>query len=185
MSFQITALDHRGFARYFAMSADELAANHAVRVTATSKPGFPCRVSLADAEVGDDLVLVNFEHQPGASPYRAAHAIFVREGVAQARPAIGETPEVLRARTLSLRAFDESAMIVAADLVEGQNLARRARPSARRSRGGLCSHPLREVWMLRGARRSRLMERLRQGRAPWLLAALPFGLAGAAQRKIE
>ncbi len=123
MSFQITALDHRGFARYFAMSADELAANHAVRVTATSKPGFPCRVSLADAEVGDDLVLVNFEHQPGASPYRAAHAIFVREGVAQARPAIGETPEVLRARTLSLRAFDESAMIVAADLVEGQNLA--------------------------------------------------------------
>jgi uncharacterized protein DUF1203 len=123
MSFQITALDHRGFARYFAMSADELAANRAVRVTATNKPGFPCRVSLADAEVGDDLVLVNFEHQPGASPYRAAHAIFVREGVVQARPAVGETPAVLRSRTLSLRAFGESAMIVAADLVEGQNLA--------------------------------------------------------------
>ncbi len=185
MSFQITALDHRGFARYFAMSADELAANHAVRVTATSKPGFPCRVSLADAEVGDDLVLVNFEHQPGASPYRAAHAIFVREGVAQARPAVGETPEVLRARTLSLRAFDEFS-----DDRRRRSRGRpesrgRARPSARQSRDGLCSHPLREVWMLRGARRSRLMERLRQGRAPWLLAALPFGLAGAAQRKIE
>jgi hypothetical protein len=123
MSFQITALDHMRFARYFAMSADELAASHAVRVTASSKPGFPCRVSLADAEVGDDLVLVNFEHQPGASPYRAAHAIFVREGIVQARPAVGETPEVLRSRTLSLRVFDESAMIVAADLVEGQNLA--------------------------------------------------------------
>jgi hypothetical protein len=123
MSFQITALDHRGFAKYFAMSADELAASRAVRVTATNKPGFPCRVSLADAEVGDSLVLVNFEHQPGASPYRAAHAIFVRENVVQARPAIDETPAVLRSRTLSLRAFDESAMIVAADLVEGQNLA--------------------------------------------------------------
>jgi len=123
MSFQITALDHRSFAKYFTMSSDELAASHAVRVTATSKPGFPCRVSLADAEIGDDLVLVNFEHQPVASPYRAAHAIFVREGVVQARLSVGETPEVLRTRPLSLRAFDESAMIVAADLVEGQYLA--------------------------------------------------------------
>ena len=123
MSFQITALDDRQFAKYFAMSSDELAANRAVRLTATSKPGFPCRVSLADAEVGDDLVLVNFEHQPGASPYRAAHAIFVRAGVVRAHPAVGETPAVLRTRTLSLRAFDDRGMIVAADLVEGQNLA--------------------------------------------------------------
>ena len=123
MNFQITALDHRSFARYFAMSPDELAANRAVRVTATSKPGFPCRVSLADADVGDDLVLVNFEHQPAASPYRAAHAIFVRQGVVQARPEVGQTPDVLRSRTLSLRAFGDSAMILAADLVEGQDLA--------------------------------------------------------------
>jgi len=122
MSFQITGLDHRDFARYFAMSADELVANNAVRVTATSSPGFPCRVSLADAEVGDNLVLVNFEHQSGASPYRAAHAIFIRERAVQARPAVDETPAVLRIRTLSLRAFSDAAMIVTADLVEGQNL---------------------------------------------------------------
>lgn len=123
MSFQIHALEPHGFEKYFAMSNEELTRHLAVRLTATSKPGFPCRVSLADAEVGDELVLVNHRHQPGASPYRAAHAIFVRRGVAQARPAIGEIPQVLRTRTLSLRAFDHRSTIVAADLVEGDDLA--------------------------------------------------------------
>jgi len=122
MSFQITALEPQRFARYFTMSDDELAANQAVRLIATKRPGFPCRVSLADAEVGDDLLLVNYQHQPGASPYRAAHAIFVRQGAAQARPAAGEIPGVFQSRTLSLRAFDDLSMIVAADLVEGENL---------------------------------------------------------------
>jgi hypothetical protein len=123
MSFQIKALAPRNFARYFEMSDAERAANRAVRVIATKKPGFPCRVSLADAEVGDPLVLVNFEHQAGDSPYRAAHAVFVREGVDEARPAVDEVPDLLRSRTLSLRAFDDRAMIVAADLVEGRALA--------------------------------------------------------------
>jgi hypothetical protein len=123
MSFQIAALEPQRFAGLFAMSDDELAANRAIRLIATQKPGFPCRVSLADAEVGDELVLVNYQHQPGASPYRAAHAIFVRQGAAQARPAAGEIPEVLRSRALSLRAFDDLSMILAADLVEGENLA--------------------------------------------------------------
>ncbi|MFI5024559.1 MAG: DUF1203 domain-containing protein [Alphaproteobacteria bacterium] len=122
MSFQITALEHQRFATYFAMSDEELAGNLAVRITATTKPGFPCRVSLADAEVGDELILVNHEHQEGASPYRAAHAIFVRKGVEQAHPAKGEVPELFRSRMLSLRAFDSQAMIVAADLIDGKDL---------------------------------------------------------------
>jgi hypothetical protein len=46
----------------------------------------------------------------------------VRKGVDQARPAVGEIPEQLRSRTLSLRAFDHQAMIVGADLVAGENL---------------------------------------------------------------
>ncbi len=122
MSFQITALEHRRFAKLFAMSDEELAGHLAVRMTATTKPGFPCRVSLADAEVGDELILVNYEHQESVSPYRAAHAIFVRKGVEQARPAKGEVPELFRSRMLSLRAFDGRAMIVAAELVDGKDL---------------------------------------------------------------
>jgi hypothetical protein len=123
MSFQISALDHQNFAQLFTMSDETLAGHLAVRAIATKKPGFPCRVSLADAEVGDELILVNYQHQDGASPYRAAHAIFVRKGAKQARPAIGEVPGLFLARSLSLRAFDDRAAIIAADLVEGENLA--------------------------------------------------------------
>ncbi len=123
MTFQISGLDHRPFARYFDMSGAELAANLARRNVASAKPGFPCRVSLADVEVGEEVILVNYAHQDAASPYRAAHAIYVRKGVEQARLAAGETPELFKSRMLSLRAFDTNGMIVAADLVEDANLA--------------------------------------------------------------
>jgi hypothetical protein len=103
MSFQIIALDHHLFTSFFEMSDAELADNMAVRRTATAKPGFPCRVSLADAEIGDELILVNYEHQNNASPYRAAHAIFVRKGVEQAQPSVGEVPELFCTRALSLQ----------------------------------------------------------------------------------
>lgn len=122
MTFQINALDHRLFTGLFELSDSELAGKMAVRRTATAKPGFACRVSLADADVGDELILVNYEHQNNASPYRAAHAIFVRKGVEQAKPAVGDVPELFRTRALSLRAFDDEAMIVAADLVDGKDL---------------------------------------------------------------
>jgi hypothetical protein len=122
MSFQITALAAEPFAEFFAMSDQALADHLAVRLVATAKPGFPCRVSLADAEVGEELILVNHQHQAGASPFRAAHAVYVRKGARQARPAVDALPEQLTSRTLSLRAFDDRAMIVAADLVEGDDL---------------------------------------------------------------
>jgi len=74
------------------------------------------------AEVGDELILVNYEHQENASPYRASDAIFVRKEGEQAHPAINEVPEFLRSRILSLRAFNSQAMIVAADLIDGKEL---------------------------------------------------------------
>jgi hypothetical protein len=122
MAFQITALDPNRFARLFELSDSELSENMAVRQTATTKPGFPCRVSLADAEVGEELILVNYEHQPSKSPYRAANAVFVRKGVEQAQPAAGEVPELFRGGLLSLRAFSDQGMIVAADLTDGDDL---------------------------------------------------------------
>ena len=122
MSFQISALEGQQFAPLFRMPKNELAGHLAARCTATRKPGFPCRVSLADAEVGDQLVLVNYLHQGVASPYRASHAIYVRQGVAQARPAVNEVPELFRFRILSSRAFDADGMMVTADLCDGKEL---------------------------------------------------------------
>jgi len=122
MNFRISALPAEPFAPLFALPADRLADCLALRRTATRRPGFACRVSLQDAQVGEEVLLVNYMHQGTASPYRASHAIFVRKGAAQAQLAVDEVPEVLRSRVLSLRAFDEQGLIVTADLCEGRQV---------------------------------------------------------------
>src|SRR5882757_7555167 len=72
MSFQLSGLPFEPFAALFSLSAAELAELDAQRVVATEKPGYPCRVSLADAEVGEELLLLPFAHMPARSPYRAS-----------------------------------------------------------------------------------------------------------------
>ena len=122
MSFQVRALDKTPFEPLFAMDDAKLAACRALRTTADTSPGFPCRVSLQDAAVGETVILVNYEHQPAETPYRASHAVWVRAGAQTARPAPGDVPQQLRTRTLSLRAFDAQGMIAAADLVDGREV---------------------------------------------------------------
>ena len=122
MRFQISALPYAPFADLFDLDDAALKARGALRATATHKPGFPCRVSLTDAEPGEEIILVNYEHQDADSPYRSRHAVWVRRNAEEARPAVGETPAQLRTRILSLRAFDADGMIVTADLVEGAAL---------------------------------------------------------------
>jgi hypothetical protein len=122
MSFQISALQAAAFEPLFGLTDEELAARGAVRKIADRNPGFPCRVSLADAGVGETVLLLNYEHQPANSPYRATHAIFVREGAEEAHPRKDEVPEQLRSRLLSVRAFDERGMMLDADVVEGRSL---------------------------------------------------------------
>ena len=119
MSFQITGLPLSQFSPLFAMSDEELAREGAVRVTADKQPGFPCRVSLQDAELGEKLILLNYEHLPVASPYRSRHAIYVRESATEARFEIDEVPQQLRSRLLSLRAFDSQGMMKAAEVAPG------------------------------------------------------------------
>ena len=67
MSFQISALPVEPFQHLFGRPADTLAAHAAVRRVVDRKPGFPCRVSLIDAEIGESVLLVNYEHLPAAS----------------------------------------------------------------------------------------------------------------------
>jgi hypothetical protein len=119
MPFLIQPLEKSVFQNLFDLSSAELAPLRAVKMIATSKPGFPCRVSLADAEIGEELILIHYEHQPAHSPFRASHAVFVRRAADQAKLRANEVPPMLRSRTLSLRAFDKNGMMTAADLVEG------------------------------------------------------------------
>ena len=119
MDFQLKALPADDFSPLFALADAELAARNIVAETVTETPGTPCRVSLADAKIGERVILCNYEHQPSASPYRARHAIYVRQGVAQAYPEVNEVPEVIQRRLISLRFFDTRHMIVEADVVDG------------------------------------------------------------------
>ena len=122
MSFRISGLPASQFAPLFPLSDEELAHHDAVRVVADQHPGFPCRVSLKDAEIGERLLLLNYEHLPVASPYRSRHAIYVRESATDARLAVDEVPEQLRIRLLSVRAFDARGMMKAAHVTAGTAL---------------------------------------------------------------
>lgn len=74
------------------------------------------------AEPGEELILLNFEHQPVASsPYRAKGPIFVRAAAAESARFVDELPEdYVRGSFLSLRAYDSRAFIVDADVVQGE-----------------------------------------------------------------
>lgn len=124
MNFQISGLPLSSFAPLFGLSDQELARHDAVRVTADKSPGFPCRISLRDAAVGERLLLLNFEHLAVASPYRSRHAIFVRESATEAHLSIDEVPEQLRGRLLSVRAFDANGMMKGAEVAPGTALER-------------------------------------------------------------
>jgi hypothetical protein len=122
MGFRVSGLDRDEFVFLFGLSDAQLRERGIVRRVADERPGFPCRVSLTDAEPGETLLLLNYEHLAVASPYRARHAIFVRENAQTARPAVNEVPEVLRTRLLSLRAYDRAGMMVDADVTQGSEV---------------------------------------------------------------
>ncbi len=122
MDFRIKGLDPGPFAPFFAMDDDELATRRAVRRVADQRPGFPCRVTLRDAEPGEPVILLNYEHLPVDSPYRASHAIYV-SGAKEAYDAVNEIPQAFRERLLAIRAFDAAGLMIDADIVEGRDAA--------------------------------------------------------------
>lgn len=120
MQFRISGLPAEPFQHLFGLGDEELRRHGAVRRVAENG-GCPCRISLTDAAAGDEVILVNYEHQDADTPYRARHAIYVRAGERR-YDAVGEIPEQLRKRLLSVRAFDPTGMMVDADVVEGRVL---------------------------------------------------------------
>ena len=119
MTYRIRGLSPEPFRHLFGLSDAQLSARGARRYVANSKPGFPDRIELRDAEPGETLLLVNHVHQPADTPYRASHAIFVLEGATEAYDGVGALPEAMRVRQLSLRAFDKDHMMVDGDLAAG------------------------------------------------------------------
>ena len=117
MNFTVSGLSPEPFLPLYGLSDDELAKRQARRVVAGAS-GFPERIELRDAQTGETLLLVNYEHQGADTPYRASHAVYVREGATESRSFDG-LPDVLRRRLLSLRGFSADGMMVEADVVDG------------------------------------------------------------------
>lgn len=121
MHFRITGLPAEAFHELFSLSDEALAERQAMRVVADQPHGYPCRVSLTDAEPGQSLILLHYEHHSVDSPFRSSHAIYIREGEQQ-YDQVDEVPDQLRRRLLSVRGFDRHGMLRDADVAQGTAL---------------------------------------------------------------
>lgn len=115
MTYRIDGLAPEPFTGLFGLDQSALAARNALRVTATSSRGFPCRVSLEDAAEGETLILLHHTSHDVATPYRSAYAIYVREN-AVAAAFVDRPAPVFEGRPLGLRGFDGEGMLKAAQL---------------------------------------------------------------------
>jgi Protein of unknown function (DUF1203) len=91
---------------------------------ADSKPGYPCRQCLRDAEVGETLLLVSYDPFSENSPYRSASPIFLhQESCGPVAVELSDSiPDQLRCRQLSVRLFDGDSMMIDAAVTDGSRL---------------------------------------------------------------
>lgn len=117
MTFRITGLDPAPFASLFQLDDAALAARSIARMIVSACPGFPCRISLDDARLGETVLLLNHV-SVAEGPFGARHAIFVAQG--HSSPAIYDdaVPPALDRRLLSLRGFGGDGMMLAAALAQ-------------------------------------------------------------------
>ena len=122
MNFRIKALDDREFLALFNLGNSELEKFGAVKMIVDEFPGFPCRVSLEDAEIGEEVILLPYQHHKTNSPYQSSGPIFVRKIAKSSIYEINEIPKMFNHRLLSLRGYDKNAIMKDASVIEGNNL---------------------------------------------------------------
>ena len=116
MTYLISGLPLAPFQPLFGLDDEALAAHGAVRQTADNTGRYPCRVTLEDAQPGETLLLINYQHQDADTPYRSNYAIYVREAATAPQSFADALPPVLRNRPIAVRAFDQAGMLIAGDL---------------------------------------------------------------------
>lgn len=60
--FIIKALDDKYFSQYLQMNEEQLARVNGCWLTADESPGYPCRVTLQEAEVGEKILLIHYPY---------------------------------------------------------------------------------------------------------------------------
>ena len=122
MSFTITGLPAQEFQNLLALSDAELKTRGVVRKTADTKPGYPCRITLDDANPGERVLLLNYESHKADTPYRSSYAIYVREGATEQATYRDELPPALKNRPIALRIFDKDGTLISADMGVNEDL---------------------------------------------------------------
>ena len=122
MDFRLSGISPEPFRHLFARDEAALATLGVKRYVADDAKGFPCRVSIEHAAIGEEVLLLSYQHQPADSPYRASGPIFVRKSAVAAFDGINEIPAPIRACLLSVRAYDASDLIVDAEVIEGAQI---------------------------------------------------------------
>jgi Protein of unknown function (DUF1203) len=121
-NFRIVGLPRTKFEPLFSLNEQELTARGARRMIVDAKPGFPCRIGLVDAEVGETVILLPFVHHDVDAPYRASGPIFVSENARDVDLAVSKIPEVVASRTMSVRAYDKIGMMLDGTIVSGSEI---------------------------------------------------------------
>ena len=122
MEFIIRGLPVENYNHMFGMTDAELATHGAKRYVCNAKASFPDRIEMRDAEIGETLLLINHTSMDKNTPYKASHAIFVREGATKTYESRNKIPPMLFDRILSLRAFDQAGMMLDAKIATGTEI---------------------------------------------------------------
>ena len=118
MDYVISGLPVQPFQPLFGLTTAALQARGMVRQRVDG-PGFPCRITLQDAEPGEAVLLLPWTHLDVDTPYRAGGPIFVRESALATGVFANTIPEQQRSRLLSVRAYDAGGWMRDAEVAEG------------------------------------------------------------------
>jgi len=121
--FQFEALDKKAFDFFMKLNDEELESHQAKWMNVDEAPGYPCRVSLEDAKIGERVLFLPYWHHDVKSAYRAMGTVLIRENANTTKLQINEVPQMLLHRVLSIRAYDTDNMMVDHDIAEGSELA--------------------------------------------------------------
>src|SRR5262249_33139777 len=116
MKYRVLGLSPERFRPLFDLSDKELARHGAVRRYAEETRSIPCRVSLTEADLGDELLLITYPHHETESPYRSAGPIYVRRRAKVPYDAVNELPEMQLRRLSSVRGYDAAGFLLEADV---------------------------------------------------------------------
>jgi hypothetical protein len=124
VNFVIKALDKKQFSKLVNLNEQELVKYKGSWITVDVNPGYPCRVSLIEARVGERVLAVPFLYHNVDSPYHASGPIFVRENAETAKLGVNEIPEILKERLLSVRSYNTQQVMIHAEILQGNELAK-------------------------------------------------------------